>query len=261
MSTPSASAPFRVLVTGAAVNTGKAIALRFAREGAHVLLNDRDPAATTASAEELRTLTGATVTAFPADLADRAQIDALFARLATEVGGLDALVCNAAHQGIGGPFLDTSLDLVEAVLRVNVLGNFHCAQSAARLMVRQGGGAIVFLGSNCAERPIRKRSAYCASKGAIEALARALAVELGPKNIRVNTVIPGYIWSDRWLTLDPKIAARRRTNVPLGVEATPDQVARAVHYLATSASSGITGTRLVIDGGSTAQLYPVDCDG
>ena len=255
---------YRVLVTGAAVNTGKAIALRFAQEGAHVLLNGRNADAATAAADELRALVperSASITPLPADLSDGAQIDALFARIDSEVDGLDALVCNATHQGIGGPFLDTPLDLVEAVLRVNVTGNFHCAQSAARLMARDGGGSIVFLGSNCAERPIRNRSAYCASKGAIEALARSLAVELGPKNIRVNTVVPGYIWSNRWETLDSKIADRRRLNVPLGREATPDQVASAVYYFATSASDGVTGTRLVIDGGSTTQLYPVDCDG
>lgn len=254
---------FRVLVTGAAVNTGKAIAEAFARDGAHVLINDRDAESTSSAADELRPLAaqGARIIPLAADLSDRLQIDALFDRVATEVGGLDALVCNAAHQGMGGPFLDTSLDLLEAVLRVNVTGNFHCAQAAARLMARDGGGSIVFLGSTCAERPIRNRSAYVASKGAIESLARSLAVELGPKHIRVNTVVPGYIRSDRWQTLDPKVAARRRTNIPLGSEALPDQVARAVHFLATDASEGITGTRLVIDGGGSTQLFPADCDG
>jgi NAD(P)-dependent dehydrogenase (short-subunit alcohol dehydrogenase family) len=254
---------FRVLVTGAAVNTGKAIVTHFARQGAMVFLHDRQFDAAEAAACEIASFAapGARLIPIAADLSDRAQIDALFARVAAEAGGLDALICNAAHQGIGGPFLDTSLDLLESVLRVNVIGGFHCAQAAARLMRPQGSGSIVFLGSTCSERPIRNRSAYVASKGALDALSRALAVELGPLGIRVNLVAPGYIWSDRWNTLAPATAKRRRANTPLGNEATPGQIAAAVYYLSTENSTGVTGARLVIDGGSSSQLFPADCDG
>ena len=143
---------------------------------------------------------------------------------------------------------------------MNLLGTIHVTQQAARLMRRGGGGAIVNIGSNVSTRAIRRRAAYVASKGGIDALTLALSLELGPHGIRVNTVSPGYIHSDRWATLAKGVARRRRANVPLGREATPEDIAQAVMFLASAQAANVTGTRLLVDGGCSAQHLPQDID-
>ena len=127
------------------------------------------------------------------------------------------------------------------------------------MMLPAGRGAIVNLGSNVAQRAIRQRTAYAASKGAVEALTRAMAVELAPAGIRVNSVTAGYIHSDRWAGLTGE-AERRRANIPLGREAAGGEIAGAVLFLASEAASHIAGACLTVDGGVTAQLVPSDCD-
>lgn len=252
-----------MLVTGATVNTGLAIAKAFGELGDRVLLHGRQLAESTGAALSLAQnapISGPGWFPIAADLADPAQVASMMASVKHSWGGIDVLVLNAAHQGLGGPFLDTDLSTAEATLRTNILAGFQCAQLAGRMMREQKSGSIIFLSSNCGERPIRNRAAYVASKGGIDALAKALAVELGPLGIRVNVVAPGYIWSDRWPQLDPETASRRRANVPTGHEAMPEEVARAVVFMADSRGSSINGARLVVDGGSSSQLYPADRD-
>jgi NAD(P)-dependent dehydrogenase (short-subunit alcohol dehydrogenase family) len=122
-------------------------------------------------------------------------------------------------------------------------------------------GVIVNIGSNTSQRPVRERTAYCASKGAIEAMTKAIALDLAPHGIRVNEVAPGYIWTSRWEQIAEATAARRRANVPLGEPASAEDVAAAVLYLASGEAGNITGARLVVDGGVTAQLVPRDVEG
>jgi len=248
----------RVLVTGAARHTGFGIARAFAAEGATVIMNDIADVAEAAA--KVRAATGAHIIEAAANIADRAQVEAMFELVRRECGGLDVLVNNAAHLGIGPSFLETSPEFLAEVVGVNLFGTFHCSQLAARLMVAQGGGAIVHIGSNTSDRPIRNRSAYVASKGALDALTRAMAIELGPHGVRVNMVVAGYIHTTRWDTLDPAHAARRRANVPLGKEATAEEIAAAVMFLASDESSRITGARLVVDGGVTTQMVPPDVE-
>jgi len=193
-------------------------------------------------------------------MADRAQVEAMFELIKRECGGVDILINNAAHLGIGPSFLETSLDFLAEVMAVNFFGTFHVSQLAARMMVAQGGGAIVHIGSNTSERPIRSRSAYVSSKGALDGLTRAMAIELGPQNVRVNMVAAGYIRTTRWDSLEPAHAARRRANIPLGKEATAEEIAAAAMFLASDESSRITGARLVVDGGVTTQMVPPDCE-
>lgn len=250
-----------VIVTGAAANTGYVIARRFAQAGAAVWLNDLDRKATADAAAAIAADTGAIVHPAPADLADPAAVDALFADFTVVSGGrLDVLVNNAAQQAIGQPFLTTPLPVLENTVRVNLIGAYLCAQHAARLMAPRGRGAIVQLGSNCDRRAIRNRSAYIATKGAVDALVRAISLELGPLGIRVNTVIPGYIHTERWNTLPVERAERRRANVPLGRESSGDDIADAVLFLASERAARITGTRLVVDGGCSSQLVPADLE-
>jgi 3-oxoacyl-[acyl-carrier protein] reductase len=250
-----------VLVTGAVRNTGLAIAEAYAAAGATVVLNGRQPADVAREAGRLRRQYGATVLEAPADIASQEQVDAMFAMIARTCGRLDVLVNNAIIQGVGYSLADTPRALLEEVFQVNVFGTYACSQAAARLMLAQRGGNIVNIGSNTGERAIRDRTAYCASKAAIDGLTRAMALELAPHGIRVNCVVAGYIHTPRWDGITDEQARRRRANIPLGAEATGRDIAEAVLFLASGAASKITGTRLVVDGGALAQLTPADCDG
>jgi 3-oxoacyl-[acyl-carrier protein] reductase len=250
-----------VLVTGAVRNTGLAIAEAFAEAGATVVLNGRKREDVARAAARLRQDYGATVIEAAADVARQAEVDAMFAMIKGDCGRLDVLVNNAIIQGVGYSLVETPRELLEEVFQVNVFGAYACAQGAARLMLESGGGNIVNIGSNTAERAIRNRTAYCASKAAVDGLTRAMAVELGPRNIRVNSVVAGFIHTPRWDAITAAQAGRRRANIPLGAEAAGRDIADAVLFLAGPAAAKITGARLVVDGGTLAQLVPADCDG
>ena len=251
-----------VLVTGAVRNTGLCIAREFLREGALVWVNGRRPEATQSAVAALNAegLPGRAVAAV-ADISTLEAVRALFRPIAEAGAGLDILVNNAVDQGIGGPFGAVDDALLETVFRTNVFGYFRCGQEAVRLMKAQGrGGCIVNVSSNVSQRAIRNRSAYVASKGAIDALTRAMAVDLAPHNIRVNTVAPGYIRTERWDTIGAAVAERRHKNIPLGREALGRDIAQAVLFFASERSGNATGSRLVVDGGCTAQHMPADVD-
>jgi len=249
-----------VLVTGAGQNTGLGIAAAFAAEGATVFLNDKTADAVSHALATLRRRGLRKLVGVPGDISVPADVEAMFQQIATKAKGLDVLVNNAAHLGVGPDFLDTKLEFFEAVVRVNLVGTFHVSQQAARLMKRGGGGAIVHIGSNVSTRAMHKRTAYLASKGGIDSLTLSMAVDLGPHGVRVNTVAPGYIHTDRWAALAKAHVQRRRANVPLGREATAEDIAQAVLFLASDQAKNITGTRLVVDGGCSAQHMPLDID-
>lgn len=249
-----------VLVTGASRNTGLGIAANFSQEGATVFVNGTTAEGVRRAVAELKSQGCERLIEAPCDLGNPAAVQSLFALIRERAGRLDVLVNNAVLQGIGHSFEETPLEAFEQVLRVNLVGLFHVSREAAKMMIAQGGGAIVNVGSNVSTRAIRNRSAYCASKGGVDALTLAMAVDLGPKGIRVNTVAPGYIHTERWETLSEHDTIRRRTNIPLGKEASADDVADAVLYMASDQARGVHGARLVVDGGCSAQHMPPDCD-
>ncbi|MBN2450266.1 MAG: SDR family oxidoreductase [Lentisphaeria bacterium] len=247
----------RVLVTGSSRNTGLGIAEAFAREGAAVCIHGSSPENVLRASRRVREATGARVVEAVADLSTRTGVEGLFGTVRRELGGLDVLVNNAVQQGVGPEFVEVSDEMLESVVAVNILGYYRCGQEAARLMIANGvQGAIVNISSNTSERPPPGRTAYVASKGAIDALTRGMAIDLAPHGIRVNTVAPGYIFTERWEHLDAATSAQRRRTIPLGEPAAAADVAEAVLYLASPAAGNITGARLVIDGGVSVQFVP-----
>ena len=258
-----------VLVTGGNRNTGLWIVKRFADEGARVFMCGSSEASTARGEGALKAMGVAGVAAQACDVGDGAQVAALMDRIERDAGTLDILVNNAADQGLGhgGP-LEMDPDLILKVMGTNVRGGFRVTQAACnRFFMKRpysvGGpyrGTVVFLSSNTAQRAIRNRTAYCASKGAINSMVRALALDLSPLGIRVNACAPGYINTERWDALDEAVRARRRANCPLGREAMGADIAAVVAFLASDDSGNMAGEVVTCDAGCSCQHMPADVD-
>jgi 2-keto-3-deoxy-L-fuconate dehydrogenase len=233
----------RALVTGAGSGIGAAVAGRLAAEGAELLLAD-------AAADRVRDVAealGDAVAWVDLDVRDE---DAV--RAAT--GDLDVLV-NVAGIGSTTSAPDTPLAVWEDVFAVNARGTFLCCKHAIPGMVARGGGTIVNIGSVAGLVGLRNRAAYCASKGAVIALTRALAVDHVGDGVRVNVVCPGTVdspWVQRLVHDAGESLDALRARQPMGRLGTPEEVADAVLYLASDAAAFVTGSSLVIDGGLTA---------
>ena len=251
-----------VLVTGSARNTGVGIAKVFGSYGATVFINGRSAEKVEQVVKQLNdeaNTTGEKYLPAAADIADEAAVAAMFEFIQQQAGGVDVLVNNACHLGLGHSFLEMPMAFFDEVLAVNLRGYALCAQCAARQMIARGGGAIVNIGSNTAQRALGDRAAYIASKGGVESLTRAIAVELAEHQIRVNCVVPGYIYTERWDTLPEEIKQRRWQNVPLGKESTPADIGEAAAFLASEKAGNITGSSLLVSGGIDIQMVPPDC--
>ena len=251
-----------VLVTGGNRNTGLSIVEKFAQEGAKVYMCGSSPESTAKGEAILKSRGVENFVAVPCDVSDLAQVKALFDVIEREEGRLDVLVNNAAHQGIGKPFVEMDPAYLMEVLGVNVRGGFQVTQQAVtRFFLKQETrGVVVFLSSNTAQRAIRNRTAYCASKGAINSMVRALALDLGPLGIRVNACAPGYIYTERWDSLSEEKKARRRLNCPLRHEATGMDIANVVAFLASPDSGNMSGEIVTCDAGCSCQHMPEDVD-
>ena len=252
-----------VLVTGGNRNTGLDIVEKFTREGAKVFMCGSSRESTDKGAHELKVRGLDGIVSQPCDISDAAQVAALFDKIERETGRLDVLVNTAANQGLGhgGP-LEMDADRFWDVLKTNVVGGFRVTQMACNrfFMKQESRGVVVFLSSNTAMRAIRKRTAYCSSKGAINSMVRSLALDLAPLGIRVNCCAPGYIYTERWDVLDPAKAARRRLNCPLRKEASGADIAGVVAFLASDDSANMTGEIVTCDAGCSCQHMPEDVD-
>ena len=252
-----------VLVTGGNRNTGLDIVEKFVREGARVFMCGSSDESTARGAEMLKSRGVEGVVSQTCDISDIAQVTALFDTVEREAGRFDVLVNNAANQGLGhgGP-LEMDPAKFHEVLNVNVVGGFQVTQMACNrfFMKQESRGVVVFLSSNTAQRAIRHRTAYCASKGAINSMVRALALDLAPLGVRVNCCAPGYIYTERWDVLDPAKAARRRLNCPLRREAKGSDIANVVAFLASDDSANMTGEVVTCDAGCSCQHMPEDVD-
>ncbi len=237
------------LVTGAGRNIGRSIALKLAAEGANIVVNaraNRDEAESVA--QEVR---AQGVEALPvlADVADHAQVSRMFADAAARFGQVDILISNAAirpHK----PFTELTLDDWQRVRSVVLDGAFYCARNALPAMQANGFGRIVFLTGDGAWNGSPQRSHVSAAKMGIVGLARGLASEFAPHNIRVNVVSPGRIDTTRDLSWYPQQNMAATSEIPLARLGNPDDIAAACVFLATDACNFITGQTLHINGGA-----------
>jgi NAD(P)-dependent dehydrogenase (short-subunit alcohol dehydrogenase family) len=244
------------IVTGGGSGIGRATCLLFAREGARVAVADKRKAAAEAVREECAAL-GAKAIAIEIDVAKAADAERMVAETVRAFGRLDVLVNNAGY-GIAGGVLETEPEAWDDLMAVNVRGVFLCTKYAIPAMKANGGGAIVNTASTVASIGIPDRAAYCASKGAVAALTRAVAIDHVADGIRCNAVAPGTIdtpYFKEILARDPNGAATRRKleqRQLMGRLGTPEEIAAGILFLASDESRFATGSILTLDGGWTA---------
>jgi NAD(P)-dependent dehydrogenase (short-subunit alcohol dehydrogenase family) len=251
----------RALVTGAGSGIGEAIARLFAQQGAQVLVADVQADAAERVAASIADHGGA-ASALVLDVADEARVGAAFDHAANQDRRLDILVNNAGISHVGN-ILETSLQDWERVLRVNAGGVFLCAREAVRVMLRQEpkGGVIINMASTAALIGIGRRLPYSASKGAVLAMTRSVAMDFVDQGIRCNAICPGTVHTpfvEGYLkrSFPGQEEAVRQTlhaRQPLGRMGLPEEIAAAALYLSSDEAAFVTGSALVIDGGWTAK--------
>lgn len=249
MTSPDA-VPKTVLITGAAGGIGSAVARAFAGERYNIVLCCHTANDASAGVLTLARALGAAAELFVCDIADPAGVAELFSFSQERFGGVDVLVNNAGVSASGLLTDMTDADY-DRVFDVNVRGVFNCCRTALPHMIHNKFGAIVNVSSMWGVSGASCEVLYSASKAAVAGFTRALAKEVGLSGVRVNCVAPGVIDTRMNAHLTPEDIASLKEGTPLGRIGTPEEVARAVYFLATDAASFITGQTLSVDGGFT----------
>ena len=239
------------VVTGGNRGIGRALATALAEAGSDIVLLVRDREGTAAAIAELEAL-GVSALAVTADVTDPGQVQRAVDEVLNRLGQVDVLVNNAGTC-IHRPALEVTEQEWRSVMNVNVDGLWHCSQAFGRQMVAQRGGVIVNIGSisgQIVNRP-QWQPAYNASKAAVHQLTKSLAAEWAPHGVRVNALAPGYVKTEMAPVDDPRFKPLWVDDPPMGRYALPEEMGPSVVYLASDASSFMTGSVLVVDGGYT----------
>jgi NAD(P)-dependent dehydrogenase (short-subunit alcohol dehydrogenase family) len=240
------------IVTGSSRGIGRSIAETMASLGAKVVISSRTPDACEAVAAKIRHNGGEAIV-IACNVSRKSEVEALVAGTLREFGRIDILVCNAAINPVFGPLANLSDEAFDKIMGANVKANIWLANLVIPGMAARGGGAIVIIASIGGLRGTEVLGAYGISKAADFALARNLAVEWGPRNVRVNCVAPGLVKTDfaRALWEDKARLTSRTERTPLRRIGMPDEIGPIAAFLASPASSFITGQVIVADGGVT----------
>ena len=242
------------VVTGGAGGIGEALALGLGNQGATVVVSSRNQDALNAVASKITSETGSESIGIASDVTDEASVKALFDKVMEKYGRVDILV-NAMGMNIKRDAFEYPMEDWDRLFAVNVKGTMIACQAAGRIMREQKGGAIVNLSS---VRGIRGytggNTGYCATKGAVELITRALALEWAPHQIRVNALGPALVITPgtRHIAENPELAAKYAAAVPMGRIGLPEDMVGAVVYLASDAASFVSGQTIYVDGGLTA---------
>jgi 3-oxoacyl-[acyl-carrier protein] reductase len=245
------------LVTGGATGLGRHIALEFAKLGCHVAfcfvnMPGRDVSEQAVLTEAALRAMGVGVLALRCDVRDRAAVDQFVTEVRQRLGGLHVLVNNAGIANDGALWRLSETAWSE-VLDTNVTGAFNCIRAVAPTFRGQHYGKIVNVSAHQAQRPGFGVANDAASKAALLGLTRAAAVELGPANVNVNAVAPGFIRTERMGMLPAEVIERAQKSSVLGRVAEPDDVARVISFLCSESARHITGQTIVVDGGMSLE--------
>lgn len=234
------------LVTGSTRGIGLAIARQLQAHGAHVVISSENPDDCERASADLNAI------AIPADVRDSGQLAALVAGTVSHHGGIDILVCNAGITGRAGPLASIDMDDYDRVLAINLRSQVVLCNLALPHIAARGGGAVILISSLSGLRGNAGINAYALAKAGVAQLARNLAVEWGPKNIRVNAVSPGFIRTDLSAPLlaNEEFMKMRMQMTPLRRPGEVDEIAGVVAFLASPAGGFVTGHNLVADGGT-----------
>jgi NAD(P)-dependent dehydrogenase (short-subunit alcohol dehydrogenase family) len=242
------------VITGSSRGIGRAIAERMAEHGAKVVISSRKAAPCQEVADAINAKHGAgRAIVIPANISSKDELQRLVDETRRQLGQIDVLVCNAASNPYYGPMAGIGDDQFRKILDNNIVSNHWLISMVAPEMIARKDGSIIIVSSIGGLRGSEVIGAYCISKAADMQLARNLAHEYGPHNIRVNCIAPGLIKTDfaRALWEDPAALAERTKTTPLRRIGEPDEIAGAAVFLASKAGSFTTGQSLVIDGGVT----------
>jgi NAD(P)-dependent dehydrogenase (short-subunit alcohol dehydrogenase family) len=241
------------VVTGSTKGIGKAIAERLAEHGAKVTVSSRKAPACEAVAAEINAKRPGAAIAVPANISSKDDLERLVEETRAAFGKIDILVCNAASNPYYGPMSGISDEAFNKILGNNIVSNHWLVQLVAPEMIERRDGAIVIVSSIGGLRGSGVLGAYCISKAADMQMARNLAQELSPHNIRVNCIAPGLVKTDfaRALWDTPEAEVRSSSGTPLRRLGEPDDIAGAAVFLTSRAGAWMTGQTIVVDGGST----------
>jgi NAD(P)-dependent dehydrogenase (short-subunit alcohol dehydrogenase family) len=240
------------VITGSSRGIGRAIAEAMAAAGARVVISSRKADACEAVAKDLAAR-GSAAIAIPCNVSRKPEVEALVRQTMQRFGRIDILVCNAAVNPAYGPLESLTDEAFDKIMGANVKSNLWLCNLVIPGMAARGGGAVIFISSIAGLRGTDAIGAYGISKAADFALARNLAVEWGPRNVRVNSIAPGLIKTEfaRALWENEETLARRNARTPLRRIGMPEEIGGIAVFLASSAASYITGQIVVADGGLT----------